>query len=117
MKSNVAVTEYMWGSDDDENFCTLDFAVYKKGLLGGMKPDRRFDGWCLCFQLTNNGKEIDIEYLHLSDGNFRGQPLIPGLVHAVLIAGSITLSDSGEKQKAKMLNQTAIDFFKKFILK
>ena len=112
---NVAVTDYYWGVADDE-IISLDFVVFKKKLFGGVKPDRRFNGWCLSFKLINN-LEVDIDNLLLQDGNIQGQPLIPQLAYAVLSAGSDTLKKSGEEEKASLLQKAAIKFFKKHILK
>lgn len=112
---NVTVTDYYWGVADDE-IISLDFVVYKKRLFGGLKPDRRFNGWCLSFRLIND-LEIDIDNLHLQDGDIHGQPLIPQLAYAVLLAGSDTMKRLGEAEKASLLQKAAVKFFKKYILK
>jgi len=123
MKSNVAVTNYVWGSGGDDA-CILDFAVLKKGLLGGMKPDRRFAGWALTFFIQEDN-QIDIDTISLIDGNF--QTVQDGhfslrasdyaLVNAVLFAGVDTLKNSGEEQKANMVSQARPRFFKKYLVK
>ena len=112
---NVTVTDYYWGVADDD-IISLDFVVYKKKLFGGIKPDRRFNGWCLSFKLAND-LEIDIDYLLLQDGNIHGQPLIPQLAYAVLLAGADTLKRSGEIEKSSLLQKASIKFFKKYIFK
>ncbi|MBU4445013.1 hypothetical protein KJ656_08040 [bacterium] len=112
---NVTVTNYTFGEDINEA-TILEFIVYKKGLFGGIKPDRKFNGWCLMFSQLNQ-HEIDIDSLYLQDGNIHGQPLIPQLAYAVLLAGADTLKRSGEVEKASLLQKASIKFFKKYILK
>jgi len=55
--------------------------------------------------------------LLFQDGNIQGQPLIPQLAYAVLLAGSDTLKRSGEEKKAALLKKASTKFFKKHILK
>ena len=95
MKTNLVVERYDW---HDDGFVSLHFAVYKKGLFGGMKFDRRFWGWSLNFQVT--GGEVDVDFVQLQDGNFQQQPFQHELVSTVLAAGSLTLEESGEPGKA-----------------
>ena len=106
---NVTVTDCYWGIADDE-IISLDFVVYKKKLFGGIKPDRRFNGWCLSFKLINE-LEIDIDNLLFQDGNIHGQPLNPQLAYAVLLAGSDTMKRSGEAEKASLLQKAAVKFW------
>lgn len=115
MKSNVAVTEYVW-APDSEDITTLDFAVFKKGFFGSIKKDRSFEGWCLCFKHKDD-KTVDIDSISMQNSNFHTQPLNLELAYAVLLAGSNTLKNAGEDNKAKLLNQAAISLFKQKILK
>ncbi len=115
MKSNVSVTNYMW-AENAADITSLDFIVYKKGLFGGVKEDRSFNGWALVCGHLNTG-EIDTDRVTLQDGNCYTQPLIPQLAYAVFLAGADTLKRCDEAGKAELLRKGAVDFFKKHILR
>ncbi|MBN1973024.1 MAG: hypothetical protein JW787_05260 [Sedimentisphaerales bacterium] len=110
MKYKIAVSNYSWEND----FVSLEFILYKKGILGGLKPINKFEGWCLCFQLKSED-EIDIDSFMIQDGNFKNQPLNIDMVNGVLMAGSISLKEDGKEKEAGMLSSAARAFFKKCI--
>lgn len=114
MKYNIMVNEIKWSNTNDEP-TFIEFSVYKKGLFGGLKEVKDYEGSCLGFIRGKDG-EVDLDYFHLMDGNFQAIPFNPHLVICILQAAQLTMSETGDEGKAQILRNASRGFFSKYIL-
>lgn len=121
MKCKIVVRSIKWAGDDpddstDDDATFIEFSVYKKGLFGGLKEVRDFEGSCLYLSHGKDG-EIDLDLMFIQDGNFQAIAFDPLLVIRILQAALHAMPASGDKDKAQIIRSASIRFFRKHYLK
>lgn len=112
----IKVTEVTWvcTRESTGELTSVEFSVFKKGLLGKLKEVRECEGSCLCFTHDQKG-EINLDSFLIMDGNFQAVPLNPQFLNSILIAAQEEMIKAGEAQKASILIRAAQGYFKKYV--
>gem|GEM_PF-2765127 len=107
----VVIIEVSWNKDA---FTILSFAVLKKGLFGGMKEDRKYKGWNLCFQNNTDGS-VKFDHLSFHNGDIRAVPFDPQLAVAVLQSAGMALKEKGDSNNSAKAHEAARAVWSKHI--